>query len=207
MRETGLLPDFVVIDGGEGGTGAGPIELTDHGGMPLREGLAFAHGALVGAGLRERVKVGAAGKLIDGFDIAVALALGADWANNARGFMFALGCIQAQRCHTNQCPVGITTHDRWLQRGLVVPEKAERVRRFHHETVNALAGIAAAAGLESAHDFRLEHFTRRFGPADVRTLDAVHPSVEPGALLEGRAPVGLQALWARADARAFGGEA
>jgi glutamate synthase domain-containing protein 2 len=207
MRETGLLPDFVVIDGGEGGTGAGPIELTDHGGMPLREGLAFAHGALVGAGLRERVKVGAAGKLIDGFDIAVALALGADWANNARGFMFALGCIQAQRCHTNQCPVGITTHDRWLQRGLVVPEKAERVRRFHHETVDALAGIAAAAGLESAHDFRLEHFTRRFGPADVRTLDAVHPSVEPGALLEGRAPVGLQALWARADARAFGGEA
>jgi glutamate synthase domain-containing protein 2 len=203
MRETELLPDFIVIDGGEGGTGAGPIELTDHGGMPLRDGLAFVHDALVAAGLRDGVKLGASGKLIDGFDIALALALGADWTNNARGFMFALGCIQAQRCHTNECPVGITTHDGWLQRGLVVTEKAERVQRFHHETVKALAEIAAAAGLESAHDFRPDHFTRRFGPADIRPLDGVHPAIEPGSLLEGRAPEKLQALWARADARAF----
>ncbi|MEN8159718.1 MAG: FMN-binding glutamate synthase family protein [Myxococcota bacterium] len=204
MHETGLVPDFVVIDGGEGGTGAGPIELTDHGGMPLREGLTFAHRALVGAGVRDRIKLGASAKLLTGFDIAIALALGADWANNARGFMFALGCIQAQRCHTNQCPVGITTHDRWLQRGLVVGEKAERVRRFHHETVDALAQIAAAAGLASAHDFRPELFYQRFGPADVRPLDAVYPPIEPEALLEGRAPETLQTLWAQADARSFG---
>jgi glutamate synthase domain-containing protein 2 len=203
MLETELLPDFIVIDGSEGGTGAGPIELTDHGGTPLREGLVFAHNALLGCGLRERVKLGASGKLLTGFDIGVALALGADWANVARGFMFALGCIQAQRCHTNQCPVGVTTHDRWLQRGLVVSEKAERVRRFHHHTVSALAELAAAAGLATARDFEPHHFFQRFGPGDVRSLADVHPFVEPDALSAGTAPPSLQEPWVRTDPRRF----
>jgi len=204
MHETGLGPDFIVIDGGEGGTGAGPIELTDHGGMPLRDGLVLAHRALVGADLRDRVKLGASGKLIDAFDIAIALGLGADWANNARGFMFALGCIQAQRCHTNECPVGVTTHSPWLQRGLLVEEKSERVRRFHHETVKSLAELAGAVGLASAHEFAPSHFVQRFGPADARPLDEVYPPLAPGSLLDGSAPPALQALWQRADAQSFG---
>jgi glutamate synthase domain-containing protein 2 len=203
MLETGVLPDFVVVDGSEGGTGAGPIELTDHGGTPLREGLVFAHNALVGVGLRDRIKLGASGKLLSGFDAAVALGLGADWINAGRGFMLALGCIQAQRCHTNQCPVGVTTQSTWLQRGLVVEEKAERVRNFHHETVTALAELAAAAGLESPHDFAAHHFLERFGPGDIRALDRVHRGVEGGCLKDGNAPSPLRELWARADSARF----
>jgi len=149
------------------------------------------------------MRVGAAGKLLSGFDAAVALGLGADWINAARGFMFALGCIQAQRCHTNQCPVGVTTQNRWLQRGLVVAEKAERVRSFHHETVNALAELAAAAGLESPHEFAPHHFHQRFGPGDVRSLDRVHPAVPSGCLLDGSAPEPLRELWERADPSRF----
>ena len=127
MLETGITPDFIVIDGTEGGTGAAPLEFANHMGMPLVEGLTFAHNTLRGAGLRARIKIGASGKLIHAFDIARTLALGADWVNSARGFMFAIGCIQAQSCHTNHCPVGITTQDKQRQRALVVPDKAERV--------------------------------------------------------------------------------
>jgi glutamate synthase domain-containing protein 2 len=203
MIETGLPPDFIVIDGKEGGTGAGPIELTDHAGTPLREGLTFARNALVGAGLRDQIRLAASGKLITAFDIAVALALGADWANAARGFMFSLGCIQSQRCHTNECPVGVATQDPRLQRGLVVVDKAERVCSFHHHTVKALAELAASAGLDSPSRLTAGHFYQRFGPGDIRSLDRVYPSVEPGALREGRASEELQAHWERAHAWAF----
>jgi glutamate synthase domain-containing protein 2 len=111
MLETGITPDFIVVDGSEGGTGAAPLEFLDHVGMPLREGLLFVHNALVGVGLRERIRVGASGKIVTAFDIARTLALGADWCNSARGFMFALGCLQAQTCHTGHCPTGVTTQD------------------------------------------------------------------------------------------------
>jgi Conserved region in glutamate synthase len=203
MLETGLVPDFIVVDGGEGGTGAGPIELSDHAGTPLREGLRFAHDALVGAGLRESIKLGASGKLLTAFDIAEVLALGADWANAARGFMFALGCIQAQRCHTNECPVGVTTQDPGLQRGLVVADKAVRVRNFHHHTVTTLAELAASAGLANAHEFAPHQFYQRFGPGDIRPLDRVFPGVPAGCLRDGSPPEPLRALWARADAGRF----
>ena len=111
MLETGILPDFIVVDGAEGGTGAAPLEFMDHIGMPLREGLSFVHNALVGVGLRDRIRLGASGKIITAFDIARAMALGADWCNAARGFMFALGCIQSLACHTDRCPTGVATQD------------------------------------------------------------------------------------------------
>ena len=131
-----MTPDFIVIDGKEGGTGAAPLEFMDHVGMPLREGLNFAHNALVGVGLREKIKLGASGKIITSFDMVRAFALGADWCNSARGFMMSLGCIQSLSCHTDLCPTGVATQDPTRQRALVVPEKALRVRNFHHATLS-----------------------------------------------------------------------
>ncbi|MGA8357091.1 MAG: FMN-binding glutamate synthase family protein, partial [Xanthobacteraceae bacterium] len=148
MLETKIYPDFIVVDGKEGGTGAAPLEFADHLGMPLREGLTFVHNALVGINARGRIKLGASGKIISAFDIARVLALGADWCNSARGFMFALGCIQSQSCHTDRCPTGVSTQDPSRQRALVVPDKAQRVYNFHRATIESLAELVAAAGLD-----------------------------------------------------------
>ena len=147
MLETGITPDFIVVDGKEGGTGAAPLEFMDHVGMPLRDGLSFVHNALVGVGLRDRIKIGASGKITSAFDMAKVMALGADWCNAARGFMFAVGCIQAQTCHTGLCPTGVTSQDPMRQRAIVVPDKAERVANFHRNTLLALTELVAAAGL------------------------------------------------------------
>ena len=148
MLETNIYPDFIVLDGKEGGTGAAPLEFLDHLGMPLRDGLNFVHNALIGIGARDRIRLGASGKIVTGFDIARTLALGADWRNAARGFMFALGCIQSQSCHTDRCPVGVATQVRTRHRALVVGDKAERVFHFHESTLHALAEFVAAAGLD-----------------------------------------------------------
>src|SRR5690606_10573478 len=145
MLETASTPDFIVVDGKEGGTGAAPLEFVDHIGMPLRDGLSFAHNALIGVGLRERVKLAASGRIITGVDRARVMALGADWCNAARGFMFAVGCIQAQACHTDRCPVGVTSQDPARWRAIVVPDKAQRVSQFHDATVKALAELIGAA--------------------------------------------------------------
>ena len=168
MLATGIAPDFIVVDGKEGGTGAAPLEFMDHVGMPLRDGLAFAHNALVGVGLRDRIKLGASGKITTAFDIARAMALGADWCNSARGFMFAVGCIQSQSCHTDKCPTGVATQDPIRQRAIDVPDKAERVASFHRETLKALAELVAAAGLTHPGEFRPHHFFRRAAPDRVR---------------------------------------
>src|SRR5699024_9680035 len=141
MLKTNITPDFIVIDGAEGGTGAAPLEFSDHVGTPLREGLRLVHNTLVGIGLREQIKLGASGKIITAFDMSRAFALGADWCNSARGFMFAIGCIQAQACHTGKCPTGVTTHDPRRQRGLVVADKSLRVERFHANTLSALSEL------------------------------------------------------------------
>jgi glutamate synthase domain-containing protein 2 len=183
MLETGLLPDFIVVDGSEGGTGAAPLEFTDHVGAPLQEGLLLVHNTLVGLGLRDRIRIGCAGKIISAFDIARALALGADWCNSARGFMFALGCIQAQSCHTGTCPTGVTTQDPLRQQALVVPDKTERVYRFHHNTLEALRELTQAAGLQHPREFRTSHIVRRISKSDVRLLANLLPQVAPGALL------------------------
>lgn len=183
MRETGIVPDFIVVDGAEGGTGASPLEFSDHIGVPLREGLLFAHNTLVGAGLRERIKIGAAGKVVSAFDIAALMALGADWTNAARGFMFALGCIQSLTCNTNKCPTGVATQDPTRQRALVVADKAERVFNFHRSTLAALSEMIAAAGLEHPSLIRPHHLVRRVGDAEIRLFSQLHVFLEPGELL------------------------
>ncbi len=183
MVESGVLPDFIVVDGGEGGTGAAPLEFTDHVGTPLQEGLRLVHNTLVGVSLRDRIKLGCAGKIVSAFDMARSLALGADWCNSARGFMFALGCIQAQHCHTGACPTGVTTQDPLRQRALVVPSKMERVWRFHQNTLEALKELVQAAGLQHPGELTASHIVRRITEHDVRLLSTLLPTMEPGALL------------------------
>ncbi len=203
MLETGELPDFIVVDGAEGGTGAAPLEFMDHLGMPLREGLSFAHSALVGTGLRERIRLGASGKIASAFDIARAMALGADWCNSARGFMFALGCIQSLSCHTDRCPTGVATQDPLRARALVVPDKAERVASFHAATIHVLAELTAAAGLSHPGEFRPEHFRRRISPQEVRRFDELYPCLAPGELLRGTDDPRFAEAWKMADPHSF----
>ncbi len=203
MLETGITPDFIVVDGAEGGTGAAPLEFTDHVGAPLQEGLLLVHNTLVGLNLRERVRVGCAGKVVSAFDIARLLAIGADWCNAARGFMFALGCIQAQTCHTGQCPTGVTSQDPQRQRALVVPTKADRVFHFHQETLKALQELVQAAGLEHPGQITASHIVRRTD-SGVKLLANLLPFVEPGALVRGELPQQVYRLyWPMAQASSF----
>ncbi len=205
MQVTGLTPDFIVVDGAEGGTGAAPLEFTDHVGAPLQEGLRLVHNTLVGVNLRDRIKIGASGKIVSAFDIARAMALGADWCNSARGFMFALGCIQAQTCHTGQCPTGVTTQDPLRQQALVVPDKATRVFNFHQNTLKALQELVQAAGLQHPGEVTAHHIVRRVNGNEVRLLANLLPTTAPGALLgglQGQHPV-FTTYWARASADQF----
>ena len=205
MVETGIAPDFIVIDGKEGGTGAAPAEFADHLGMPLVDGLTFAHNALRGAGLRDRVRIGAAGKLVTSFSILKAMALGADWANSARGFMFAVGCIQAQACHTNRCPVGVATQDPRRARALVVSDKSERVARFHANTLHAIAEMTGAAGLSHPSEFLPHHLLMREGERGMVTGDEIYPYMPEGFLLDDSPDdsFGYKARWRRSRAESF----
>ncbi|MBN8487747.1 MAG: FMN-binding glutamate synthase family protein [Burkholderiales bacterium] len=184
MQASGIVPDFIVVDGAEGGTGAAPLEFTDHVGTPLQEGLLLVHNTLVGLNLRERIRIGASGKIVSAFDIARAMALGADFCNSARGFMFALGCIQAQTCHSGECPTGVTTQDPWRQRALVVPDKTERVAQFHANTLHALKELVQAAGLSHPGQIRASHIVRRVDGDQVRLLANQLRFLKPGELLE-----------------------
>jgi glutamate synthase domain-containing protein 2 len=207
MLETGVLPDFIVVDGAEGGTGAAPTEFADHIGTPMREGLLFVHNTLVGAGLRDRIKIGVAGRIVSAFDMASVLAIGADWCNAARGFMFALGCVQSLSCHTNHCPTGVATQDRLRQRGLVVPDKAERVARFHRQTVKSLAHMLASAGLAHPDELGPHHLVRRVSATQVRQFSHLHVFIEPGQLLGDDDCDGFYLdNWQRASADSFDGE-
>ena len=204
MVETDIVPDFIVIDGKEGGTGAAPLEFANHVGMPLVEGLTFAHNTLRGAGLRDRIKIGASGKIVTSFAMAKMLALGADWANSARGYMFAIGCIQAQACHTNHCPVGIATQDPMRQRALVVPDKSERVYRFHRNTLKALAEMTGAAGLTDPSDFRPHHLLMRESDRDMVTGQEIYPYMPEGFLLrQEEDEYGYLMRWNRSSADSF----
>jgi len=195
ILETEIAPDYIAVDGAEGGTGAAPIEFSDHIGMPVKESISFVRNALVGAGLRDTVRIAAAGKLVTAFDISLAHALGADFCCSARGFMFALGCIQAQACHTNGCPVGVATQDDRLQRALVVDDKAERVLHFHKNTVHAVAEVIAAAGLSHPRDLKPRMLFQRISPTDIRSLDALYDRFKPGQLLDGDAGEMMQGYW------------
>jgi glutamate synthase domain-containing protein 2 len=207
MLDTGITPDFIVIDGSEGGTGAAPVEFTDHVGVPLQEGLLLVHNTLVGCGLRDRIKIGASGKIVTAFDIARTLALGADWCNSARGFMFALGCIQSLSCHTDKCPTGVATQDPLRQRALVVPDKSERVYHFHRNTLKALAELIAAAGLTHPSELEAHHIVRRLSPNRVELAADLLEFLKPNQLIDensdAKLPKVFQTYWPLARAESF----
>ncbi len=203
MIQTGIYADFIVVDGGEGGTGAAPLEFSDSLGAPLHEGLRVVHGTLVGAAVRDRLKIGASGKMVTASAMVESMAMGADWCNSARAFMFAVGCIQSQRCHTNKCPVGVTTQDHKLQRALIVPDKAERVHNFHRNTVHALAEMIAAMGLDHTSEITPQHVVRRVTHEQSLALDEIYERTQPGALLNGTALPRYQGFWEMSSAESF----
>lgn len=204
MLETGIVPDFIVVDGKEGGTGAAPLEFSNHVGVPLREAVMFVHNTLVGIGLRDQVRIGASGKIISAFDIASVLAIGADWANSARGFMFAIGCIQSQTCHTNTCPTGVATQDPWRQRALVVPDKAQRVCNYHRNTLHAFSEMLSAAGLSDPSQLEPRFLVHRLSANEIKLYSQMHVYLEPKALLEGKVEGEFyQRMWAMARADSF----
>src|SRR5277367_5244334 len=203
MVESGIYPDFIVVDGKEGGTGAAPLEFADHLGMPMREGLVFVRDALIGIGARDRIRIGCSGRIVTAFDMARVLALGADWCNSARGFMFALGCIQSLSCHTDRCPTGVTTQDASRNRALFVPHKLERVYNYHHATLHALAELLAAAGLDHPQDLRPIHFSQRSSTTEVQTFAKLYPSLRPGELIDGTSDPRFREAWAMARAESF----
>ncbi len=203
MLDMQAAPDFIVVDGGEGGTGAAPSELSNHVGMPLTEGLSFVHNALVGAGLRDRIKLGASGKLVSAYDLCRVFAIGADYALGARTFMFAVGCIQSRTCHTNGCPTGVATQSALRQRALVVADKAPRVANFHRNTMRALAELLGAAGLGHPDDIKPWHLQFRHQSGAVLRGDDVYPHVAPGAILRGEMSDDLSREWQRARGDSF----
>ncbi|MGQ0710290.1 MAG: FMN-binding glutamate synthase family protein [Rhodoferax sp.] len=207
MQHTGITPDFVVVDGAEGGTGAAPLEFINHMGSPLQEGLLLVHNTLRGAGLREHIRVGCAGKVVSAFDIARLMALGADWCNSARGFMFALGCLQAQTCHSGHCPTGVTTQDPVRQKALVVQDKAQRVHNFHRETLHALQELVQAAGLHHPREITAHHIVRRSNDHKVKSLAQMLLTQLPDrALIDAELrslPLIYRSHWPRATAHSF----
>jgi len=185
MVETGQVLDFITVDGSEGGTGAAPTEFSDHIGSPLRDAIVFVDNALRGAGLRERVKIGASAKIVSAYDITRVCALGADWCNMARPFMFALGCIQAKDCGSGHCPTGITTMDPQRYRAIDIPSRAQRVRNFHKHTLEAVAELLGAAGIPHPKDLNRRHIVRRLSASQIKLADQIYPRVSDGALLTG----------------------
>lgn len=197
-------PDFIVVDGAEGGTGAAASEFMDSVGMPLRDGFLLVHNTLVGAGIRHHIKVGVSGKIISGFDVARMLAMGADWCNSARGFMFALGCIQSRTCNTDHCPTGVATQDPFRQHALVVSDKAQRVHNFHAQTLKALAEIMAAVGVVHPDDLEPFHVVRREPDGQIKLFSKHYYYMDEGALLRGEARAEVyNQFWQMATAEQF----
>jgi glutamate synthase domain-containing protein 2 len=202
MLQSGITPDFIIIDGSEGGTGAAPQEFVDHVGMPLTEGLMLAQNCLVGTGLREHLKIGASGKITSGFDIVKRIIQGADFTLSARGMMFAVGCIQAMKCHTNHCPTGVATQDPGLARALHVPDKIDRAANFQQAVVASAAQMVASMGLESFSELTPSMLNRRIDSAHNRTYAEIYEWLMPGELLE-CPPEAWLSDWIEASAEEF----
>jgi glutamate synthase domain-containing protein 2 len=200
---TGITPEFIVIDGGEGGTGAAPLELSDWVGMPLTEGLLLMRNALVGCGLKSKIRLAASGKVYSGMGLARNTAIGADWCNAARAFMFSVGCIQAQRCHLGTCPTGVTTQNPARQRGLVPEIQGERAARFHSKTIGAFVDMLAAAGLGHPGELRPHHLMHRSGPEKATSMDRIHPFLPEGILLQAPEETIYADWWAAAHIDSF----
>lgn len=203
MVESGIRPDFITVDGGEGGTGAAPLEFSNRVGAPLKDALTFVVDCLVGFGLRGDIKVIASARLFSAFHLMRMLALGADACNSARGMMLALGCIQSLACHTNTCPTGVATQNPALYRGLDIEDKANRVMRYHHTTVHAAVELAAAAGLRHPSEMTRAAIHRRISQNAVMRYDQVFPDMAPGCLLGNDPPEAFRLLLAEARADTF----
>ncbi len=203
ILKTGIHPDFIVVDGAEGGTGAAPQELTDWVGMPLQDGLILMRNALVGTGLRDQIRLVASGKVHSGIGLARNLAIGADWCNAARAFMMSVGCIQAMRCHLGTCPTGVATQDKWRQRGLDVDIKSESAARFHAKTVNALSDIVAAAGFAHPQDLQPHHLMQRVDATTALPIDRIVPFLPKNMLLEAADETLYAHWWHSAQAESF----
>lgn len=203
MVSTGIMPDFITVDGAEGGTGAAPLEFLDRVGTPLSEGLITVHNALVGCNLRQHIAIGAAGKIVGGADIIRRLAIGADFTNSARGMMMAVGCIQAKECHSNKCPAGVATQDPRFYRGLDVDNKAERVKNYQANTLKSAMRILSAMGLTDFRDLGPAHIVRRIDPTTARPYEDIFDWLTPGSLLEGEAPYDWQRDFDRASADTY----
>jgi glutamate synthase domain-containing protein 2 len=210
MIETNLTPDFIVIDGSEGGTGAAPVEFIDHIGMPMRDSLRLIHVTLIGANLRSRIRIGAAGKIISAFDIVRVCSIGADWCNSARGFMFAIGCIQSRTCNTDMCPTGVATQNKLRQRALDPVDKATRVFEFHKNTLHALSEILAAGGIQHPSELNPDYIMKRDENGIAQPFSKQLMHMEAGALLNKPANEAfkdeyqfLSHHWSRADSRVW----
>ena len=203
MLETGIRLDFITVDGAEGGTGAAPVELSNRMGMPLREGLIMVRNALVGCRLKGETRIAAAGRIHSGAGMAMNFALGADWCNAARAFMFSLGCVQSMRCHTDTCPTGVTTQDATRQRGLVVEDKAERVARFQRQTLMGLREMIVSMGLNSPWELKPHHVRERRDSVRSDSIDRIYAFLEPGQLLDAAEDTPYARHWKAARADSF----
>ncbi|MEW6469610.1 MAG: FMN-binding glutamate synthase family protein [Bacteroidota bacterium] len=190
--KTGIMPDFITVDGGEGGTGAAPLEFSNHVGMPLRDAVAFVYDALNGFALKRHIKIIASGKVATGFDLVKNLSLGADMCNSARAMMLALGCIQALECNTNKCPTGVATQDQRLASGLDVNDKKIRVKNFHNETVKSAVELMAAAGISHPSKLHRSYIYRRISPGQIQTYAETYPYILRGCLIEPPFPPGWE---------------
>lgn len=203
MLKTGILPDFITVDGAEGGTGAAPVEYSNFIGTPLESGLIFVHNALVGLHVRDKIRIICSGKIINGFDMLKNIAIGADLCNSARGMMLATGCIQSKQCNANTCPTGITTQNKRLQYGLVVDNKKHHVANFHNNTIKSFQEMVGALGLNSHAELKPFHIMRRIAPDDVRSFNHIYEYLTPGQLLTDIIPESYQHDWHHANAEAF----
>ena len=203
MIETNITPDFITIDGSEGGTGAAPIELTNSVGTPLRDALIFVHNALIGCGLRDRMRLIASGKAMSAFHVLRLIALGADTVNSARAMMFALGCIQSRQCHQDTCPTGIATQNPARYKALDINDKGQRVANYHASMIENLLELIAAAGLNNINELQSSHINQRVHGTDIRNYSELYPCVENGCLISNTAPESWQSDWQQATANAW----
>lgn len=200
MLETQIYPDFITIDGAEGGTGAAPVEFSNRLGLPLSEALAFVHNALIGVGLREHIRLIASGKVVSGFDLIYRFALGADICNAARSMMLALGCIQSLRCNTNECPTGIATQNQARTRAIIPSVKSLRVANYHHHTISSFLELLGAMGLSTVDALTAEYVYQRMSDGNAKAVADVYPSLQPKQLLEGDVPACFAPAWVQASA-------
>lgn len=203
MLTTNILPDFITVDGAEGGTGAAPIEYTNFIGTPLEAGLVFVHNALVGINVRDKIRVICSGKVTNGFDLVTNIALGADMCNSARAMMMATGCVQSKQCDANTCPTGVATQDKRLQYGLVVDEKKHRVANFHKNTMKSFLEMVGALGLSNPSELNPTHIMRRISVDQVKHFDEIYEYVTPGQFFGPEIPDEYKRFWDLANPERF----